>query len=187
MGRPTLKTIHVDSYHMVDINDGSHQIHLWETSPHWNNRQLRDVVIWIRHLIRYSKGDKRKCVVRISFPLIGGRLLTHTVWFPKWIYSGSTQREDHKWQRRTRIESSMEACVRWCIKCHGAWNWGCLDFSRKWPYSFHSKTMLQLHKQYGRIRSMYQIWSDYRLKDQDPKGIWRLGFSHLSSKNIMGN
>lgn len=53
-----------------------------------------------------------------------------------------------------------------------AWNWNCLNLSKRQLYSLHNEVVFQVHKQYGRIQIIHHgYWSSHWHKDQDLKGV----------------
>lgn len=165
MGFQTPEEVHVDSYHLVDIQNVFDQVHLWKTCHKLEDRLLAGVVIWIWHSVCYSKSYKRQCGVKVPHTLTNGKLPTHAVWVP---HENIMVLKDNKVignDEGPEPGARWKLAFGWRLKFPWAWDWSCLNISEKWLCSLHSKVVVWLHEQHGRIWSVHHgHWSFYWLK-----------------------
>lgn len=117
MGYSTPPTIHVEPHNVVNIQDGSNKVHIWETNSYRYNLLLENVVIIKWHSICHTKDHQRQCVGGSSCPPISGRLPIIKIWLPKRGYHGHENDENV-----IGDDEGPEPEERWNLMFDGAFN-----------------------------------------------------------------
>ena len=63
MGCLSTKTVYVDSYHFVDLYDGSYKIHIREAHSIKKNSKMANDLDRIRHPVHDSESNQGKCKI----------------------------------------------------------------------------------------------------------------------------
>ena len=91
MGCSLAKTVYVDLYYLIDIQDGSNKIHIREACPLWENSEMADDPDWIWNSVHYPKSNKGQCTSRSPGSSSCGWLLVHEIRIPRWRHHDGKQ------------------------------------------------------------------------------------------------
>ena len=65
VGALPFEAVHAELHHLVGIQNGSSQVHLWKACPHWTDRLVVGSVVGVWYCLCHSEGDKGESLGRL--------------------------------------------------------------------------------------------------------------------------